>query len=532
MADSGGDEATAQASEWFFLSEWQLVARRLRLKSVGELQRVLAGSFFVMAGLALVLAAVARADCLVIKITAILNLEEGLLPLESQASHVFGYLGELNHGLFYLGIAPAFIWIALEFCKQVGNSCHEMIHSGLVEETSDRSFQGFIAQINRYSSWILLACFAVVMTFNTIKELGSLIRLGGSNTVSDPWDAVGYVQAPYLKNWVEAFNAEERKEVGRAALLKQKFFAEKLSGDLASKIMFQSKFGNLQTASLVRRGVVVGEGQTDPVISGVDLERAANSGMLTLKASAARGAGIYSCVAWFWHGAFLLAALGMEILFQAFCGWACYKVVLYVVLMFNLLPHRGTTDFVIKPWLRDTEKRFGMDPVFRVYNLIALTISIGGSFLFLQGYNSTDARSQMPLFHQMAPMQVLGVVVVLVALFFLLAGPAILFRSQLLALQIGELRELEDQLRRVNEEDHAKRKDLMETLRLIQAQTTWPKTDATFLSAIGFSVACLLFPFPSLFGLAPEQAHEWGTMAGKITGFVHETLLALYQITI
>ncbi|MDD5261204.1 MAG: hypothetical protein PHD76_05075 [Methylacidiphilales bacterium] len=524
-----GQESSA---DWLFLEEFRPWASKIAISSASVLQWILSGISLVFCILVLLLAHWARTDLLVLKITATFfpPVEGTNTPvLSASAEHVYGYLGELNHGLFYLFIAPVFIWVTFQFCRHIGISTHEMIRTGMIEEGLAGSVQRFIQKLNRCSLPILALLMLVTLGLNFHKEYGSMDKLESGDLSKHPWSYIGYVQTPCLYQWVQDYNQNPDGETGRARLIEDKFYTPRLSAALASQVAFEAKYGSLDTKPLVASHLLTRGPGLDPLVVGVDIPQSAGEKRLLLKASANGGREKFDRCDFLFYRAFLISALVMEGLFHGFCGWAAIKIIFYVLLMFNLLPHRGTSAFALNPWLRDTEKRFGMDPVFRVYNLIALAISIGASFLFLQGYNTLDARTESQVFHLMPILQILGLAAVGLALLFLLAGPALVFRRQLVSLQTEEVKSLEGNLRKLKDEQHQERKDLMETIRLIRAQTTWPRTDASFLSTIGFSFACLLFPFPALFGLAPSNAQEWGTLAGRITELIHAILKSMYH---
>ena len=529
-------DALPEFNDWLFLEEYRNLAAKLKIAHSMAFQWWAAATTLVFAVIVLVSAHLAHADLLVLIIKAKLRLLDQPTEVLAVSDHVYGYFGEFNHGFFYLVVAPTFVWLALQFCRQVGQSVQEMLRTGLIKEKEAGAVEGFIRKINNDSWRVLIFCLFVTSFLNIITEYGSLWRLDHFQEVNRDtpgatpfdWSEIGYVQTPYLTQWVNIYN--ERSDGDRVEAITGKSFNSQLGSRLASQLLFKAKFSHLNLSSLEQQGLLISNQAVDPQFTSFNLNGAAKVGMVTLTAETPCASPTYGWRRLIAFHLFLFLALLMESIFQGFGGWVVFKMGVFVYLMYNLLPHRGSKQFEICPWLDDSERHFGMDAAFGLYNLIALTISVGSSFLLLQGMNTLDARDGALAFPALQILQVLGLIAVACALLILLAGPAILFRGQLRTLQDNRLRVLEQRLGKAADGDRPKnRKALIEEIRLIKSQTTWPRADAAFLATVAFSLVCLVFPFPPLFGLAPNDAQNWVSLAERIGNEAHEILKSWYH---
>jgi uncharacterized membrane protein YciS (DUF1049 family) len=540
--------------DWLFLED--AVPKRVRDLTRSSTNFVFWSTVaaFLFGTIAIELARVARATVNWLVISATLNVPmretHGFVPLVSKAKHVYGYFGELNHGVFYLVIAPTFICLSLLFCRSVGLMIADMMDSGLISETRPGYLAEKVRKLNSRIRWVFPGALVVFVAFNGWQELASLIGLDERLDVrsqlsqtkaikeskqdeeqkSSRWEAIGYVQTNYLKLWCNFFNganASASPPFGRAYELEGFVFGDAIRTDLGRQLDILSKTDSIDIRSFLADRVLRIEDGQNLVISREGLQSLERNGLVHFHADGHGGFKDYGALQNTLHGLFLAYVLILEGCFHGFVFWVLVKIIVFMVILHDLVPDQGDWRVSVLPFFYDPEKRYGLDQLFRCYNQIAVLIALGASFLILISMNTIEAHSSHQPFRFMSMLNFLGFIAIVLALLILIAGPFLFASRSLRHRQADEIRKLNRQLettanaRDLQEEKRDKQySEISEKLRLVKAQTTWPRTDATFLAILGFCLVALAFPFPTLEQLG-KQAEQWTTLAKAVEKTFH-----------
>lgn len=133
----------------------------------------LAAVFMVIASFSLLLGNIAGVNCLSAKIIFI----DGITGAESQAASLtFGFLGELNHGIFYLVGVPVLIFLSLRFLTQSYNSISSLANmqqiriDGEIENSSKAVVTGPDSEISRRNArvFVPIVMISVLLSFSII----------------------------------------------------------------------------------------------------------------------------------------------------------------------------------------------------------------------------------------------------------------------------------------------------------------------------------------------------------------------------
>ncbi len=120
-----------------------------------------------------------------------------------------GYLAEANHGLFYLLVAPLFLFLAHSFLWQVGAITRTLIeHRRLVPLPPSASFTERLARWNTWFLPIWILAFCVWVPAQLFQEYSSLnkVRSSGYDRKSESLSKnFGYVQAWQTGKWCDTF---------------------------------------------------------------------------------------------------------------------------------------------------------------------------------------------------------------------------------------------------------------------------------------------------------------------------------------
>jgi hypothetical protein len=220
------------------------------------------------------------------------------------------------------------------------------------------------------------------------------------------------------------------------------------------------------------------------------------------------------------HRVFLWFSLTLEGAFQGYAFWMAVKLITFFITLRDLIPDRGDERLSVSPFLYDPERRFGLDSLFRCYNQIAVLLALGASFLVLVSMNAIESQSVSRPFHLSGLLDALGLAVVFLALLTLVLGPFIFASSALKKQQHEEIEKLNLQLNQLRA-CNADTTDVYNKVRIVESQTTWPRTDAAFLTALGICLLALSFPFPVLSQLVGKQGDEWITLAQAVQKAFH-----------
>lgn len=530
--------------EWLFLED--IVPRRVR-----EIVRTplcfavwTACLTCAMGAIALLLAWQAHAFINSVAIDATLNVPAGdvaFIPLKATVKHVYGYFGELNHGIFYVLVAPAFVFLSLNFCRSVGDLMADMATSGLLLQPKPT----YLVEKLRTSPWQKLTRWAFIpllvapIFWNSHVEYGSrkTLREVGDETYKQlreneqkniRWRAIGYVQIDFLDEWIAFFNEKAMAwkprpwdfPKSRAEEIDGYIFGEGIRTNLGEQLDGLSKTSDVDLRHFFAQSALKFDEAQKLVISPEGLRWLESQKLLTFHARNRGGFVQYGGLEKLLHQVFLCFTLTLEGAFHGYAFWMAVKLITFFIVLRDLIPDRGDKRLSVCPFLYDPERRFGLDSLFRCYNQIAVLLALGASFLILVSMNAIESQSVSHPFHLFGLLNAAGLAVVFIALLTLVLGPFIFASSALKKQQREEIEKLNLQLNQLRARD-ADTTEIYNKVRIVKSQTTWPRTDAAFLTALGICLVALAFPFPVLSQLVGKQGEEWITLARAVQKSFH-----------
>jgi hypothetical protein len=192
-------------------------------------------------------------------------------------------------------------------------------------------------------------------------------------------------------------------------------------------------------------------------------------------------------------------------------------------MLLNFIPNRGDPHLSIDPYIYDPEGRFGLGLLFQCYNRIAVLIALGSSFLVLVGMNGIQSQNRHHGFN-LSLLNIVGILVVLIALGLLIFGPPLFTGTTLKKRQFSELNKLYEKLNTPGGIPEDEIEKIYEKIRLVRTQKTWPRTDSTFLAALAFCFLMLLAPFPIFSQFLGETGERWVTLAHAAQTTFHDLI--------
>jgi len=443
------------------------------------------------------------------------------IELSAQAKHGFGYLGELNHGLFYFLAAPGFVGLSIYFLRSVGLMVGDLLVSHRLRENTSGHLANKIKRWFPASRRIFVGAVVLFIVLNFWIELtsrGGLKDLASNEEARQ--HAIGYVQTDFLKTWESWFNSSDKG--ARAGELSRYVFDDILRARLSRKIEVVQVYEKLSLGKWIDNKLLNTNVERGLVLASGSLKPLAEQDSLSLRARTQGGRDKYALgnIAMQW--AFLIFVLILEGSFQGFVAWFLFKIGFFIVMLHSFVPDGGDPELTLHPFLYDPEFRFGLDLLFQCYNWIAFLIALGSSFLVLVDMNNVGARD--PNFgFQLSPLNVVGICAVLAALIMLIFGPPLFSSAALKTKQTLELEKLFGQLgdSEGHPVAHEEEKRIYEDIRLVRGQKSWPLTDKTFLAAIAFCFIMLMAPFPLFAPFLSESGQYWISLTQVLDNKFH-----------
>jgi hypothetical protein len=538
--------------EWLFLADIVPPPVREFIRSPLAFATLMAGLGFIAGAIALWLAWNAHVFVNSLSIDATLNVGipgGGSIPLTATVKHVYGYFGEVNHGMFYLLLAPAFIFLSLNFCRSVGGLMADMTMSGLLILKTERATGSLIQRYlahkvhkgdwRRVTRWGFIILPALTIGFNFYSEYSSRAKLDGIGGTKfnafKPaaqrdirWMAIGYVQTDYLNEWVATFN---RKRIpgdskpwipakSRADELDGYIFGEGIRSSLGNQLDGLAKVSNIDLSEFFKESELKYNESQKLLITPAGLKKLEEQNLLSLRARSAGAFEHYAFGENIFHHLFLWYNLTLEGAFHGYAFWMALKLLSFFSLLRDLIPNQGDKHLEVRPFLYDPQRHFGLDALFRCYNRIAVLLALGASFLVLMSMNEIQSQSIAHPFHVFSPLNILGFALVVLALATLVLGPFVFASAALKKQQDLELEKLNGQLKKLRTSG-GDYKELYDKIRVVESQTTWPRTDTGFLTALAICLVALAFPFPVVSQLVGKQGEEWITLARAVQKTFH-----------
>jgi hypothetical protein len=492
-----------------FLSEFRIVARLLPFtaKPLNFLSRSRQTLFFLAATPALMAVLINAfaipAGCAIIKfeVAGALLLRTGTKPysFELNFSRLFGYFPELSHTFFYLILAPAFIifggtfiastWDALSLLQSQRNSKNQRrlgrdekqrskgpfsmwgcAPPDALTNEAQRDLYAWIASMNRWFALLLILLPVACLYINASREWRSVKAQENGDKIR-----LGYIQGP----WLDAQSAKlatlsMRQQWDAFPEPFKRSILKSLCDDLPQAINYEFLPPKLREA-LRWPGVIHPDEATavdryknrNFFIASEAFDAFLDTQTGVLKATVSRGNGGHQ-LDWHYWTFFTVLVIG-ESLFHALAGWLLLKALLWLWVVFLLLPGkpRGRYRFTLD--YSDDTFRYGLAPIHEPYNWIMAMILLGAFTYFLnQMSNSVKGTGWQQIPTDDALGQLLIFSLYLVPLAVMMLGPISIF-------DLKVSREKSKAVRALEEANAAPK--IIETAR---SQMTWPRHDKMF----------------------------------------------------
>ena len=463
-----------------------------------------------------------RANALNRQIDARIRLADGVQAL-NPVNFVGGYLGQANHGFYYLILAPLFVVFSARFLYSADEALKGLCAQGRLA----RRTLMIVGRINyRRFRWLWLLLPIIFIGYGLRSELA-----GYQAVKSGKSDETGYVQAPFLDMWTNSLRMggwrflakrQETEEIelhSRAAL--QAASPESLKLWVSVGALHFSDPTNAVPElwrALARKGAFV-----------LDLQKAYDAGLLSLDAKLARFPKTTQEL--IWHGIFFLGVQCLEGAFYAFVAWVALKAIFWMLILWRFLPgpkRKGRLALLVT----DPRKHFGLSELNEPYNRLVLLLALG-AFAFplviisgIPRISPGDLTASVQAFMSVflltlaigAPALVLGV------------GPIFFFNRRLKHLRTKELARLDDQLGKSQANPQ-----LVETIEkqkdVIEQQTCWPKEDAGFKRLILATIFFAVIPVCLHFRYVPHEAEKYLSAVRICDDGCKKAVDMLYHVT-
>lgn len=541
------DPANPLMSEFEMLSSWipwaAPLTRRVRLSQWTP---------FVLATLPILLALVVnvfavRAGTAAVRVTA-----EGILPLDVLARtaqngeqfnfgwvKTYGYVAELSHTFFYLLLAPIFIFAGDRFLRHAWYAI-QVLHlqrradgvrrisavSGIrrqldpkrwgckppaeIETPALAELWSWIAGFNRWSLLILLTAPIFCVWLGISREWAAIQQQQRAEELR-----LGYIQAPWTKKQVDALNAKLPHEEWRAF---PKFLKDAIVSEFRKALPSAVAYSDLTDSGrrLVKWPGVTPTGTVantrfqagDFAIKTEELERllvGQKQSVFTLHVDGNIGNDEPGWDYW----AFFIVAVSGEALFHAAVAWLSFKAILWLLIVFVLLPGRPKGRFRFNLDMEDSTFRYGLAPVHAPYNWIMLMILVGASAFFLnQWSNAAKGTWLTQVSFDDGVGQILILVSYAVPLFVVLLGPIVIF-----ALKVSKEKATVIQKMEESGVEAAK-------VGVARDQATWPRNDKMFLKMLTAAGTLVVLLGASKLPL-PKEAKSYLDLTARIEGVMN-----------
>jgi hypothetical protein len=492
----------------------------------------LAAAAFLGAIITVVLGHLARANGLNLQVLASIRTNSGWVTL-SPFDVIHGYLAETNHAFFYLLLAPAYIIAGGAFIWSANHALAQLEIQGRIR---GRQFAtGVLAEVGRRNArlfkWLVIVLPLVMIGKEVAVEVESYCAV--SRGVRDD---LGYVQAPFLDDWVDRFNHQPH-ETDRYRIfhpLAGMEFQEKVKSALQSatpatwarwasaKALVPTAFPN--PAAI---GELLG-GEVQKGAFRVDLDQAAAAGLFSLKTGRCIGA---SKDRTGWHWLFLSCVFLLEGMFHAFVVWTLLKALFWLGIVKKMLPGSREWGFEFRPLMQDPRKHFGLYDLHKPYNFILVFVLVG-AFVLALAFASNSAK-EIGFDAGAETRAYLGTlliaVTVIVPAIAIFCGPMLYFDSRMANLQARLVGRLEAKLARCR--DRKRILEIEAEKAAICAQTCWPRENKQFKFLV---LAILIFvAMPVLLSMhqVPKQAETYLSVVRHSQVVMHALADRLYHLT-
>lgn len=509
---------------------------------------------FTVTSVILVLGEGSNSNGICVKLTPVLT---GASPgLMSELVWWKGYLGDLNHGFFYLIIMPLCLVLLWHFFEAADKSLREVASNesdqiaDLVSMENKDAFRGSRPLI----FWLVLLLIAWNWLQIDRSLASSSVRIGSVK-------CVGYTEREFFHLFAEKFEhattLQKMHMIKDNAELNKQFKIDMHRKLLSEKNAQVAHWGKCLTASgqaLTPDDAIRRYKLGEPV--DMDLEKAAEEHLfeLNLRCNAQELDDDQKKQ----HFAFLVLIVILEGSCHAIGIWALLKFLFWLRTVWCLLPQENrptegrfqkfvacilcTGDlfwriyiasvslsvlrivaqflrtvwryafsiasickglqysakpkFSIVPNFEDESLAYGMKPLYSTYNLILYILVSVGFVVLTQWINNINSglivANELSFQKSTSIFLMLSVGTGVVAIFL---GPILLFGKRMESLKQQKIKKLKKQMAKSDLLGEFTRDEFNEKLELIRKQQTWPKNDRYFQGALGLALILCISPF-------------------------------------
>jgi hypothetical protein len=495
------------------------------------------GLVFVAALLTLLIAHFTPASAGQISTTSKLLTAPGTFARGETLTITFGYLLELNHGFFFLFLAPIFIGTAASFLRRGGTAIANLEAAGYVTATKNgkRALARQVLtptgkrKLRQIGRWPLgVFCVLGAVGCNGLHYRDHV----NAEHPKDGGD-VGYMQMRSVGKWLDNFNSRnnpcddsgDHDPPPRWNLIEPTDMHPQLSEKTARWLRAHwrglSDAGRRKWAPVIRlRGETL-----DPSFPPDSLDDAAaveandvvSNCLVQFDDATLLGSGGGSDTSSTQYWAFFFASNTLEGTCIGFGSWLLMKIVWWLcVLRAALVESPSPQRLKVKPLLEDPQKRFGLSDLAQPYNRIAGLLAIGACVCFFTWLGNTAkgnpaTSSSVGWYAILAAEIVAGVAFAYVT--------AVLFPGHLRKRREAYLTDLRKKSKAAKSREESI--ELESRKGVVMEQVTWPKSDPVFKQLTGVTVVFVALPLCLLLSAVPPQVKDSLDMAMRCQDFMH-----------
>lgn len=522
--------------------------RWLRVARSKNAARWMALGCFLWAALMLWLGDRLQANAMGLGFQATTTLSDGT-TITGSTKLIYGWMAQINEGLFYLVMGPVMILMTHRFLIACGQALRQLHGSGRLRVTgaADNSWSEEMARRSRCSAWTLWT-FPLFLLICLNTQLPSINRTMKGYPTARPeyviealgmktnWVEIGYIQSLNFTRWTNDFQrttvmsqVEALKQVGCLNGLAAGLFAEldrtNRLEDAALKPFLNYHAGKPQSlrldlALLSSTNMTVSARAIWPEIKPTKWLPGKKFFEEVLKGRGVITEGEQRERYVWWFKTFIILSQIQIAAFFTFMTWLLWKIVFWLVQVYRMLPQeqeataatppdadkeRKKPAILFRPVVDDPGGRYGLGALFRPYNLLVLVVALGSSFSALHFPDGAGIRAITDAEGAGNGATRIGhLFAISAAITAVLIGPLWLYPARLRRwAEAGRLKTLHQELKPLTDKEGEQRKKLLEEESVILDQSTWPRGDNRFRFTIVIVFAVLLLPVGTAFEFLP-----------------------------
>jgi hypothetical protein len=474
----------------------------------------LAAGLVLAVGGVCVLGHYANADYLSLKFAGLLTDSAGTRHESESVPYQYGYLVEMSHAPFFLLLAPLFVILTELFLCKADEAVKLLESTKRLVAPSGVTVANKIERKNaNVFGRLILPLFAAFVVYGFFIEGLSYYQNSPARDANSRRMDLGYVQAPFVAEWVDTFN---RLTAGNQLVLAPLPVQIGISNSALSSLnVLRATSSNLITnwgPAIKIPGLthpssveVTSYWSSTGAVVSLVLPAAAANGLLSFEADISPEAKMRSRP-WL-HFAFLVALLLVEGLFHGFIAWTLFKIGFWIMLVYRWLPRTDAQTVRFRVRFNDSECKYGLPELYTPYNFISLLLLIGALGVALNYLSNADKHTwvsdNVGLFYG----PVLIILASSIGLLMVVCGPMALFQLRLFHLKNRQIALLREEQAKCDG-DPVCLKKIQEDIDLTNKQWTWPVKDPNFRKIMALAALLLVIPFILKLPMVPSKVEQ------------------------